>query len=86
MINPLLSEVPSIFGGTQIIWTMNALKETDRRKFPYSKHRSKRITKKLIKRFGSEFEMEPCVFQISDAGYKKLIVHPSLRKEFNISP
>lgn len=56
----------------QIIVSEYALEETDVRLFPTSKNRSKRIHKKLVKRFGGEFKKQPCIFQMGD----KLVAHP----------
>ena len=56
----------------KVITSEHALKDSDQRLFKASRHRSKRIRKKLIKRFGGEFRKVPCVFQFGDM----LIVHP----------
>lgn len=58
----------------RIVVSSHALAETTERLFPESKNRSKRIGKKLIKRFGGEFRKAPAAFQ-SPAG---LIIHPTL--------
>lgn len=60
-----------------IIYSVNALEETNERLFPESKHRSKRIHKKLVKRFGGEFRKKPCIFQTPQG----IIAHPSYREE-----
>lgn len=66
--------VPSMYHiGLPIYVTTNALKETDERLFPESKHRSKRIRKKLIKRFGSEFRRVPAIWKTPSA----IIMHPA---------
>ncbi len=65
------------FGGLEIRFDMNALEKTEQRLFPSSKHRSKRILKKLIKRFGGEFKMKPCMFQMGNI----IIAHPVFRAE-----
>jgi len=44
---------------TTIIEDINCTKESDERLFPASRHRSARIRKKLIKRFGGEFRRLP---------------------------
>ncbi len=41
--------------------------------FPVSRHRSRRVHKKLEKRFGPQFPMEPASFLIGD----RLVMHPS---------
>jgi len=66
---------PSIFAGLKIILSENALEATEERLFPESRHRSKRIRKKLIKRFGGEFRMRPCMFRTPMG----IIAHPSYR-------
>ncbi len=63
--------------GMQIIYSAAALKDTDVRLFPVSRHRSKRIHKKLVKRFGGEFKREPAIFRMGD----KWIVHPVYKRE-----
>jgi hypothetical protein len=52
---------------------------TDRRLFPASRHRSKRIEKKLIKRFGGIWatEQKPLAYKAGD----RLIVHPTIYEE-----
>lgn len=63
-----------MFGGIQMIVSEFALKESDVRLFPESRNRSRRIHKKLVKRFGGEFKKVPAIWQIED----RLVVHPSL--------
>lgn len=46
------------------------------RRFPESRHRSKRIAKKLIKRHGGEFTETPCSYMMGDT----IVVHPSIAK------
>lgn len=75
--NPLYSGVT--FGGLRIIFTETALEATDERLFPASKHRSKRIHKKLVKRFGGEFRKRPCMWKIGNVIY----AHPVYRAEIN---
>lgn len=67
-----------IFGGIPIHVTPYALKDSERRLFPESKHRSKRIRKKLIKRHGGEFQKVPAIYQIRNAhGFvESVIMHP----------
>jgi hypothetical protein len=66
------------FNGLKIYYTEAAQQPTWVRNFPYSKHRSKRIFKKLIKRYGSEFVMEACIFYTPNGIY----VHPSMKRRF----
>jgi len=65
------------FGGFKINYVEHALAETTERNFPVSKHRSKRIHKKLVKRFGGEFRKEPAIFRMGSTW----IVHPSFRPQ-----
>jgi hypothetical protein len=65
----------SAFGGVPIIFDANALEATAERTFPQSRHRSARIRKKLIKRFGSEFRMVPCMWRAGNT----IIAHPAFR-------
>jgi hypothetical protein len=60
--------------GLRVICTHNALKDGDVRLFPESKNRSRRIHKKLIKRFGGEFKKVPAIFKMGDT----LLVHPQV--------
>lgn len=62
------------FAGMKIIVSTNALEETDERLFPVSRHRSKRIHKKLVKRFDGEFRKVPCIWQTPQG----LIAHPAM--------
>lgn len=64
--------------GIRIITSPYALKDTDERLFPVSKNRSRRIHKKLIKRFGGEFRKVPAIYQTPDG----LIMHPAMELEF----
>ena len=63
-----------MFGGNDFVVTASALAETEVRLFPESKYRSKRIRKKLLKRFGGEFKKEPSAFKIGN----RVIIHPVL--------
>lgn len=55
-----------------------ALKDSDVRLFPASKHRSRRIHKKLIKRHGGEFLKVPCILKTPQC----IIMHPTLYDQF----
>ena len=66
---------------TKIVFTSAALAETDERLFPESKHRSKRIRKKLIKRYGGEFRKKPCMWRVGDTIY----AHPSFKAQLRES-
>lgn len=60
------------FNGMQVIVDANALADTKVRNFRESRHRSPRIYKKLIKRFGGLYKKEPAMWRIGN----KLVVHP----------
>lgn len=66
-----------MLGGKPIIVSELAVKDTDERLFPASKNRSRRIHKKLVKRFGGEFRKEPCGYQTPQG----FILHPVLYAE-----
>lgn len=68
-----------MYAGMRLIFTANALTETDERTFPISRHRSKRIHKKLVKRFGGEFRKVPAIFSMRDTN--TIFAHPSFRAE-----
>ena len=70
---------PLDFG--KVFVTETALAKTTIRLFPESKNRSKRIHKKLIKRFGGEFKMEPAIFEIEGRIYIHPFLNDRLRKE-----
>jgi hypothetical protein len=61
----------------QIIYSDMALKDSDKRKFPTSRHRSKRVHKKLLKRFGGEFVKVPCMYRV----HGNIIAHPALKAD-----
>jgi len=52
--------------------------EFDGYNFAYSKHRSKRVWKKLIKKFGSYERRKPAAYQIQGVG---LVVHPIIYEQ-----
>lgn len=61
----------------KISYTVNAVEpDYTRRMFPESKHRSARIRKKLIKRFGSEFGWKPVILKLG----RNIFAHPSFRE------
>lgn len=67
------------YAGMKISFTEHALRETEERLFPFSKHRSMRIRKKLIKRYGGEFKKVPCIYTLNGV----IIAHPSYKAELN---
>lgn len=60
--------------GLKIMASEYALEETNVRTFPASRHRSRRVHKKLVRRFGGEFLKKPAIFH-TPLG---LICHPTL--------
>lgn len=66
------------FNGMPIFISPNCLGDGHERLFPESKHRSKRIHKKLIKRFGTEFKQIPCIYK-TEQGFH---MHPLKYEEF----
>lgn len=62
----------------RIVFTVSALKDSEERLFPASKYRSKRIRKKLIKRFGGEYRKQPCMWRVGDTIY----AHPYYEAAF----
>lgn len=75
--DPLLTRMHTPFASLPIIWSVYALKATDERLFPFSKHRSRRIHKKLVKRFGSVFREVPAIFSTPQG----FVIHPALRRD-----
>lgn len=69
---------PLRVAGPDIIEDPSALVATDERRFPVSRHRSARVHKKLVKRFGGEFVMMPVAYEMIDGPY---IVHPQIAAE-----
>jgi hypothetical protein len=80
LFNPGFPTLPTLspFGGVRVVESHHALKESTERLFPESKHRSKRIRKKLIQRFGGEFRKVPCIFKTADG---TIIAHPTIAAE-----
>lgn len=69
-----------MLGSLQIVVSEHAYRVINgERKFPASKHRSRRILKKLIKRHGGEYHLihEPLAYQIGN----QFIVHPKIYEE-----
>jgi hypothetical protein len=66
-----------MYYGVHIYYSHHALKDSEERLFPFSKHRSKRIHKKLLKRFGGEFKKIPAIFKTPNG----FIAHPFLKSE-----
>jgi hypothetical protein len=51
-----------------------AVRRGSRRLFPESRHRSARIHKKLCRRWGGEYALEPAVFNLGSV----VLVHPAM--------
>lgn len=60
------------FMGLRVTVSPHALQETTERLFPASRHRSRRIHKKLVKRFGGEFRRVPAIWQTPQG----IVMHP----------
>lgn len=73
----MLRSVPKL-PPANIIVSEHALKDSDQRLFPESKHRSPRIHKKLVKRFGGVFRKVPCIYHTPQG----IIMHPAMYAEF----
>lgn len=69
-----------ILGGVSIYKNPYCLASTKDRLFPASRHRSKRVHKKLIKRYGGEFKQVPAIFQPKPGVF---ICHPALYERLN---
>ncbi len=76
MANPLLRGSLGNPFGVQIFWDLNAT-EFDGFNFPLSKHRSRRLHKKLLNRHGVQERRKPAIFKSGG----RFIVHPALRLE-----
>jgi hypothetical protein len=63
--------------GLRIFYSEHIMDRTGPRLFPESRHRSKRILKKLIKRFSGEFELAPAIVKSGNVFY----VHPHFKEE-----
>lgn len=59
--------------GLPITVSVHALQDTAERLFPASRHRSRRIHKKLVKRFGGEFRRVPAIWRTPTG----LVMHPA---------
>jgi len=62
----------------RIIVSDRALEQTEDRLFPPSRHRSRRVHKKLVKRHGGEYRMKPACLRLSNEVWT---VHPVLEAE-----
>ncbi len=63
---------------SRVVFTPSALKDSEERTFPTSRHRSARIRKKLIRRHGGEFRRVPAMWTAGDT----IFAHPSYEAEF----
>jgi hypothetical protein len=71
----------NVIDGLQIIFDPNALGATEERLFPASCHRSKRIPKQSIIRFGGEYRMLPCMWRHRHT----IFACPSLRTQLEVA-
>jgi hypothetical protein len=76
-LNAVVRLVRSVPRFPTISVTPSALVETEERLFPVSRHRSRRIHKKLVKRHGGVFRMKPGAFQVGD----QIFMHPVLYED-----
>lgn len=67
----------SFYQGMPIRYDPNVLRHTDERLFPFSKNRSKRIEKKLIKRHGGVYRRVPAIMRFGFG----IVAHPSFKAE-----
>lgn len=65
---------PFAWSGLRIIVSDRALLETQERLFPESRHRSRRLHKKLVRRHGGEFRKVPAAWETPTG----LVMHPQL--------
>ena len=71
-------EVRASIGGSlpiRITYSEYAIEKTSLRNFPVSRHRSARVHKKLLKRFGTEFQMKMVIWRTP----MEIIAHPSFK-------
>lgn len=73
-----MSETVHRLAGFDLVFSPHALEATQVRLFAASRHRSRRIHKKLVKRFGGEFRMQPCIWRMG----RRIVAHPAFRAEF----
>jgi hypothetical protein len=69
-----------MLGGLPIIVSELAVEDSDERLFPFSKNRSRRIHKKLVRRFGGEFRKKPCAYQMD----RQIVMHPALYAQMKL--
>lgn len=77
---------PVPFNGIEVICDQNCLADTTERTFPVSKNRSKRIHKKLVKRYGGEFKKVPAMFQIQGRIFAHPVRYAELKRHFSPTP
>jgi hypothetical protein len=74
--------------GVEIVVSELCYEEVQVRNFPVSRHRSRRIHKKLVKRYGGEYHIvrKPRSYRVGD----RLIMHPEiyaiLREKYHGNP
>ena len=75
--NPIWVGGLAPFAGMRVISDINCLQDTTERLFHISRHRSARIHKKLIRRFGGVYRKEPAMFKSGNT----IICHPAIYNE-----
>ncbi len=65
---------PSQINGLPVVVTTNAVEDSGERHFPPSRHRSARVLKKLIKRYGGVYKKRPACWLLNGVVY----CHPTL--------
>lgn len=67
-----------------IVWSTHCIERV--RLFPESRHRSRRIYKKLMKRHGAEFKERPAMYLFNEPMRGEcLFVHPALKDELLVA-
>jgi hypothetical protein len=66
--------------GLDLVWSPHAVSRTYL--FPPSKNRSKRIHKKLMKRFGRQYDQTPAIYQVRGTLYAHPSFKPAIEREF----
>lgn len=74
-------QVQMSMNALRIVFSPYALEATAERLFPASKNRSRRIRKKLVKRFGGEFRMIPAMWRSGNM----IFAHPAFKARLQAS-
>ena len=76
----ILQGVVGHYEGVPVILSLSALEPHESFRWPYSRHRSQRVHKKLTKRLGPQLYRKPAIFKLKDGG---LIMHPEKWRELS---